>query len=143
MNFSAERAAVLCAATAAFGLSALLRKIAVDRLHPLRFQVVAAVVYLAFLPFYIYIASKHVDEPLDWKGVGWAALATVIASFGGIMFGFALRSSNDAGMVTALSSASPVITLMLSFLVLGERPTTSGAVGCALVLAGIMVISFK
>jgi uncharacterized membrane protein len=73
----------------------------------------------------------------------WALLATIVASCGSIAFGFALRSGNDAGMVTALSSASPVITIMLSFLILGERPSVQSAVGCALVLLGIFITVWK
>lgn len=74
---------MLAAATAAFGLSALLRKVAVDRLHPPYFQVVAATVYAV------------------------------------------------------------LITMMLSFLLLGERPSVTSAVGCGLVFAGVAIISLK
>lgn len=144
MQFSRERALTLAASTAAFGLSALLRKIAVDRLHPLQFQFVAASVYTLLVPFYFWMALKHSGgNEWSWKGVAWTVTGTIVASFGGIMFGFALRSGNDAGVVTSLSSVSPVITLMLSFLLLGERPSLTSAVGCALVLAGVALISFR
>jgi uncharacterized membrane protein len=33
--------------------------------------------------------------------------------------------------------------LMLSFVLLGERPSFASAVGCALVLAGVVLISYK
>jgi uncharacterized membrane protein len=59
------------------------------------------------------------------------------------MFGYALRAGNDAGVVTSLSSLSPIVTMMLSFLLLGERPSVASAVGCALVLVGVALISFK
>jgi uncharacterized membrane protein len=144
VQFSRERALVLTAATAAFGLSALLRKVAVDRLHPLYFQVTAACVYAVLIPFYVWLAVKHAPATeWSWKGVAWTITATIVASFGGIMFGFALRASNDAGVVTSLSSLSPIITMMLSFLLLGERPSVPSAVGCALVLAGVAIISLK
>lgn len=144
MHFTRERALTLAASTVAFGLSALLRKVAVDRLHPLQFQVVAACVYTILIPFYVYMAVKHASAAdFTWKGVGWTVLATTIASFGGIMFGFALRAGNDAGVVTSLSSLSPIVTLMLSFCLLGERPSLASAVGCALVLAGVVLISYK
>ena len=145
MYFSRDRAAMLAASTAAFGLSALIRKIAVDRMTPLQFQVVAACVYLVFLPFYVWLATKD-GTPLvdiDRKGIIWAVIATAIASFGGIMFGYALKSGNDAGVVTSLSSLSPIITMFLSFAILGERPSASSACGCALVLAGVALISFR
>lgn len=135
---------MLAASTTAFGLSALLRKVAVDRLHPLQFQVVAACVYAVLIPFYVWLSVEHVKGvEWNWKGVVWTVSATVVASFGGIMFGYALRSGNDTGVVTSLSSLSPVITMMLSFVLLGERPSLASAVGCAMVLAGVALISFK
>ncbi len=145
MHFTRERALTLAASTAAFGLSALLRKVAVDRLHPLQYQVVTALVYTTLIPLYVFLAFKHGGgtEGATWKGVGIAVSATVVASFGGVMFGFALRSGNDAGVVSALSSLSPIITMMLSFFLLGERPSFLSALGCALVLAGVALISYR
>lgn len=135
---------MLAAATAAFGLSALLRKVAVDRLNPLYYQVVSASVYTVLIPFYLWLAFKHASaSEWSWRGVVWTVIATLVASFGGIMFGFALRAGNDAGVVTSLSSLSPILTMFLSFLLLGERPSFTSAVGCGLVLAGVAIISMK
>ncbi len=145
MQFTRERAAMLAASTAAFGLAALLRKVSVDRIHPLQYQVIAACVYLMFLPFYVMLAIKYAPpaSEIDGRGIAWAVVATAIASFGGITFGYALKSGNDVGVITSLSSLSPIITMMLSFVLLGERPSASSAIGCALVLAGVAIISFR
>jgi len=135
---------MLAASTTAFGLAALLRKIAVDRINPIQFQVIAACVYTVLIPFYVWMMNTHVKAiDWSWKGIVWTIVGTLVASFGGIMFGFALRSGNDVGVVTSLSSLSPVITMMLSFMLLGERPSFASAVGCALVLIGVAIISFK
>ena len=144
LYFTRERALTLAAATTAFGLSSILRKIAVDRLNPLQFQVVAATTYAVLIPFYAWLAIEHVKNA-EWPrvGVAWSVAATLVGSFGGIMFGFALRAGNDAGVVTSLSSLSPIVTMFLSFLLLGERPSLASAVGCALVLLGVTLISFR
>lgn len=135
---------MLTVATTAFGMSSLLRKMAVDKLHPFQIQVVSAAVYMTVFPVYVWLAAEHAEgNQWTWKGVGWGVAATLIASMGSIAFGFALRAGNDAGVVTSLSSVSPIITLMLSFLLLGERPSVWSAVGCALVLAGVALISFR
>ena len=132
---------MLAASTAAFGLAALLRKVAVDRIHPLQYQMVSACVYLAFLPIYIVLASRYAHaEQLDARGVGWAVAATTLASLGGITFGYALKSGNDVGAISAMSAASPVVTIMLSFFLLGERPSWASGVGCLFVLLGVVVI---
>ncbi len=133
---------MLAASTAAFGLAALLRKVAVDRVHPLQYQVVAACVYVMFLPFYVMLAMKYAPSAsqIDGKGVAWAVVATAIASFGGITFGYALKSGNDVGVISAMSAASPVVTIMLSFLLLGERPSWASGIGCLFVLLGVAII---
>jgi len=142
MHFTRERAALLAASTAAFGLAALLRKVSVDRIHVLQYQVIAAAVYLVFLPFYVVLATRYAGpiEDIDKKGIFWAVVATALASFGGITFGYALKAGNDAGVVSAMSAASPVITIMLSFFLLGERPSWTSGVGCLLVLLGVAII---
>lgn len=134
---------MLAVSTAAFGMAALLRKVAVDRIHPLQYQVVAACVYLFLLPFYIMLAVKFgpaTTTQISGRGVFWAIVATAVASAGGITFGYALRSGNDAGVMSAMSAASPVITIMLSFVLLGERPSWSSGVGCLFVLVGVFII---
>lgn len=144
MHFTRERALILTVSTVAFGLSTLLRKIAVDHLHPLQFQVVTACVYATLIPLYVWIAAEHVkDIEWTWKGIVWTVATTLVVSFGSITFGYALRAGNDAGVVTSLSSLSPIVTMILSFILLGERPSIVSAIGCALVLAGVTLISFK
>jgi len=146
MVFTRERAALLAASTVAFGLASLLRKVSVDRIHPLQYQCVAASVYVALLPLYVLMTIKVVPEGasnIDMRGVFWAVVATALASFGGIMFGYALRSANDVGVMSTLVSLSPILTMMLSFALLGERPSSYSAVGCVLVLAGMALISVR
>lgn len=144
MHFTRERAALLASSTVAFGLAALMRKISVDRISPFHYQTVSACVYAFFLPVSFWAQARFAPAgTFDPKGVAWAVVGTIIASLAGISFGFALRSGNDAGVVTALSSLSPIVTMMLSFALLGERPSLASAVGCALVLAGVAIISLR
>lgn len=142
MYFTRERAALLATSTVAFGLSAVLRKIAVDRVPPLRYQAASSVVYALTVPLFLWLsARREAPSKGDGEGMWWMAVATVAGLVGNLAFGYALRAGNDAGVVSSLSAASPVVTIMLSFLVLGERPSAASAVGCALVLAGVFVIS--
>lgn len=145
MQFSRERAIVLAAATASFGLAAVLRKLAIDRVPPLRYQVLSSIVYALSVPLFAMIATRYEksDAPVDPVGLWWLIAATTVGMAGNLLFGYALRASNDVGMTTALSSTSPIVTLMCAFLFLNERPTPQAALGCALVVAGVIVISLR
>ncbi len=145
MQFSRERAIVLATATAAFGLAAVLRKLAIDRMQPLRYQALSGIVYAITVPMFTMLATKYekTQESVDPIGVQWMILATVVGLFGNLLFGYALRSSDNVGITTALSSTSPIVTLMLGFLFLNERPTFYAGLGCALVVLGVIVISLR
>lgn len=145
MQFSRERAVVLAAATASFGLAAVLRKLAIDRVPPLRYQVLSSIIYALTVPLFAMMATRYekTTDPVDPIGLWWLVAATLVGMVGNLLFGYALRASDDVGMTTALSSASPVVTLMCAFLFLNERPTAQAALGCALVVAGVIVISLR
>ena len=145
MQFSRERAVVLAAATASFGLAAVLRKLAIDRVPPLRYQALSSIIYALTVPLFAMLATRYekTNEPVDPVGLWWLIAATSVGLIGNLLFGYALRASSDVGMTTALSSTSPIVTLMCAFLFLNERPTFQAALGCALVVAGVIVISLR
>lgn len=144
MQFTRERAVVLAAATVSFGLAAVFRKLAIDRIPPMRYQVLSSVIYALTIPLFAAIAIKcEKPSPVNSTGVWWLIAATVIGIIGNLFFGYALRASNDVSMTTAISSTSPIITLMVAFLFLNERPTIQAGFGCALVVLGVIVISLR
>jgi len=145
MQFSRERAIVLAAATTAFGLAAVLRKLAIDRVPPLQYQALSSIIYALTVPVFAMLATRYekANEPVDPIGLWWLTAATCVGLVGNLLFGYALRASDDVGMTTALSSTSPIVTLMCAFLFLNERPTFQAGLGCALVVAGVIVISLR
>lgn len=145
MQFSRERAFILAVATTAFGLSAVLRKLAIDRIPPLQYQALSSIVYALTVPIFAMLATRYEKSvtPIDSTGLWWMIAATVVGLGGNVLFGYALRASNDVGMTTAISSTSPVVTMMITFLFFNERPTIQAAIGCALVVFGIAIISLR
>lgn len=145
MQFSRERAFILAVATIAFGLSAVLRKLAIDRIPPLQYQALSSIVYALTVPIFAMLATRYEKSvtPIDSTGLWWMIAATVVGLGGNVLFGYALRASNDVGMTTAISSTSPVVTMMITFLFFNERPTIQAAIGCALVVFGIAIISLR
>ena len=144
MHFSRERAVVLAAATVSFGLASVLRKLAIDRIEPLKYQALSSLVYAVTVPLFASMATRYESKgPTDSSGVWWMIAATVVGLVGNLLFGYALRASDDVGMTVALSSTSPVVAMMFAFLFLQERPTIQAAAGCALVVLGVIVISLR
>ena len=139
MHFSRERAILLAVATTLFGCASLTRKLAIDRMPPLQYQYQSSLVYALTVPVFYLLASRY-ESSYERNAVGtfWMFVATVIGIVANVLFGYALRASEDVGVTTALSSASPVITMMLAFLFLGEKPSLQAGVGCALVLIGVI-----
>lgn len=134
---------MLALATAGFGVSTLIRKLAVDKIHPLQYEIVTASVHILIAPICWYLVRRS-DVGTAWSttGVSWAILAMLIHVPAAVLFGIALRNGNDTGIVSSLVSASPIITLMLSFMILGEQPTLMGMIGMALVLIGIVFMTY-
>ena len=137
-----QRALLIGFATVAFGVTTLLRKVALNHINPVQFEVVSGAVHLALVPLYLYLLSD-VLKPSAWdaKGIIVTAIAIAINCVASLAFMYALQLRNDVGVVGAMVSASPVITLMLSALFLGEAPSLRSVVGIGMVLVGVLLAS--
>ena len=141
MTMSRERLFVLAVATTGFGISTMMRKMAVDKIHPLHYQAIASVMYAFLIPAYVMLNNKYGDGgKVSTQGIMWTLGATAIHMIAATLFGIVLKSGNDTGIVTALTSASPVITLMISFAIFNEQPSFQGMIGMALVLVGVILM---
>lgn len=125
-----------------FGASTLFRKLSIDTLHPFQFQVVAGSFYaLLVIPW--FLVAKETGHSTDWNisGVIWCLICTLMATLGAVILMYALRSGHDTGVVAAMGSVSPIVTVMLAALFLGEQPDWRQAVGIFLVLVGVVIAS--
>jgi len=79
---------------------------------------------------------------LDWTGVGWAGwvgllyMASLSAVAGYLLFYWALRHM-DASRVVVVNYFQPVVVVLLSIPLLGERPTPRLLASAALVIMGV------
>jgi len=79
---------------------------------------------------------------LDWTGVGWAGwvgllyMASLSAVVGYLLFYWALRHM-DASRVVVVNYFQPVVVVLLSIPLLGERPTPRLLASAALVIMGV------
>ena len=71
---------------------------------------------------------------------GWAALSSVmaVASLAAL---YVALGEGEASTVIPISSAFPIVTLLLAWLLLGERLTARRSLGTVVVVAGVVVIT--
>lgn len=74
-------------------------------------------------------------------GFGWAAIAAFTGVLGGYSMSLALQRSDSPGIVNAVIHASPILTLLLTVLFVGETVTIKSLIGSALVIAGLVIVA--
>lgn len=123
-----------------YGCWSFFLKLATRTLHPFQIYIVNCCVGLLLLPLYIGIVSTRVSQPFKLNGILWAIAATLCATIAAISFIYSIRGGNNVASLSAISSASPIITLMLAALFIGEQITIFKAIGILLIIAGIAVL---
>lgn len=126
-----------------FGISTFFRKLSLDRMHPYQLQVISGVIYLAFLPMWLLILSyQQPGAKYDNLGIFFAVVCILIYTVATVLFGFALKETKSPGVVAALISLSPVITMTLAFFFLDEKFTVTKGIAFALALASAILVNF-
>ena len=96
---------------------------------------------------------------LAWGIVWYQGTAPALSAIPGRSFGFLIASGVATGLswlfyfkalqlgklslVSALDKTSLAMTLLLAFLILGEKLTLKAIVGCALIVGGTILLVFK
>lgn len=92
-------------------------------------------------PFYIWAALKFGGPfQMNWSMAGWAYAAWA-ANAGATMIGLYLLSRFDAGWVTSITAAYPLVTVVLAVLFLGEQLSVPAIIGAVLVAIGLVLLS--
>ncbi len=73
-------------------------------------------------------------------GTAWAMTSGALAIGGLILFYVAL-GAGDAGKVVSISAAYPAVTLVLAAAFLSESLTIGRAVGAALIMGGVVIVT--
>lgn len=111
------------------------------------------------------LALKHLDwqDLILWSGIGYAIVVTVmltrgyakiqfvpgtawaivsaVAAIGGLVALYIALSTGQASKVVPISASYPAVTLVFSALFLGERLSLARAIGVALVVGGVIVVT--
>lgn len=114
---------------------------ALDRMSPYQYQIIAGIIYTLAIPLWIYVIKKS-DIVYTSGGVWYAIIGTLIYMAGGMCFNFLIKGSNNLGAISAMTSLSPVITLFLSFLFLGEKITVFKMIAFVLAMMSAILINY-
>jgi bacterial/archaeal transporter family protein len=74
------------------------------------------------------------------SGTGWAVLGTVAVVVALYMF-FVALTTGQVAQVVSISASYPAVTLILAAIFLSERVTVMKALGVAVVISGVIVLT--
>lgn len=128
---------LLVAVVVLSGFSVFARKLAIDsKLHPYQIQVLAGLLYGVLAPLWWWVTPRGYHFGVQGIGWGLVCLGSYVGS--AVLLGILLRGPGVAvGALSGLVSASPLVTLGLSCVFLGEPFTVRKLLGCVLVAFGV------
>lgn len=128
-----------------WGTSTFLNRLSVERMSPFLMQMVAAVVFVIYVP--ICLKVTHIGNPLTYKWSAYSVCltitATIISILANIFLYQSLKGSQTTGSSTMLISLYPVVTLLLSAFFLHEQFTITKIIGVMAMVAGAILLSLK
>jgi transporter family protein len=122
-----------------YGFWSFFLKLASSKLHPFQISMVSSCVAIAIMPLYIWVLSTRVHQPFSPIGVLWTIAASVSSLTAALVYMYIMQTG-EIGILSALISTSPAITLLLATIFLGEQITWQKIVGILLVVLGVMVL---
>lgn len=89
----------------------------------------------------ISVPGTEIGE-ITWSNMAWLGLSGVTTAVSWVFYYKAIKEG-EVSTVALIDKGSFLVAVVLAWLVLGERITGRIAVGCLLILAGVMVVSRK
>lgn len=132
---------LLILATILWGIWGVADKYAATRAHPFTVQWMYSLPYILFIPIWFYLSRRVVDsnQTNNIEALGWAVLASIASMMAMLLLFFALQS-RPASFVVALTSAYPIITLLIGVLTGTETLSVQKAIGILFIVAGVIFI---
>jgi bacterial/archaeal transporter family protein len=127
-------------ATILWGVGAIFTKVASNTLHPLMLALVAELFYIVFVPLGIWFTKTPIQ--INTTGFIFGFISAACVGSGSLAYYFALQKG-DAGAVAAATSVYPVLTLIISAIILNEAFTLKKVIGCILAVVSVILITQK
>jgi transporter family protein len=121
-----------------WGIWGVFSKVATQHLGP---QVAYLIGIFGYVPVF-GILLYETGGNIPWQPWGWAiALAAGMSTGFGLFFFFRALSTGNASVVVPLTSLYPVVTVLLSWLFLGENLSPRQWTGLVLAMAAVWLLS--
>jgi transporter family protein len=126
------------AALLLWGVWGLFPKLATNYLSPASVFVFSGIGNLVVLIGVLAFLNFRPD--LHARGIGWAIVAGLLGTLGTIPFFYAI-SKGKASVVVPMTSLYPLVTIVLSFLILREPMTLKQGAGIVLALIALLLFA--
>lgn len=124
-----------------YGLSTFLRKLSLDRIHPYQLQVISAYVYVLAAPIWMWLLHDNNIKGYDIKGSIYGVACIMVYTAAAVIFGFAIKQSDNVGVGTALVSLSPIVTISLSYLFLNETLSITKIIAFVFAILSAIIVN--
>jgi transporter family protein len=121
-----------------WGVWGLFQKLATNQMPPRNVYFVSALGALSVVS--IMFASSRFTLPLNFEGTFFGVLAGVCSSLGGLLFLQAM-SKGEAAIVITFTALYPVVSIILSFILLHETITLKQGIGIVLALLSMVLLT--
>lgn len=125
-----------------WGIWGILNKVSQSYIPPLQAALFGALANLVTVAAFILASSPSQPVQLNFSGIGFATAAGILGALANCAYLYALISGG-AGVVTGLTSVYPVITALISFLILGESLHLNHVLGFLLISIGSWALSLN
>jgi len=132
----------LCAMACGAGYTIVARYLA-DKFSAIFITAIQAFIgAIFFFPFFIF-EYFTVDMKFTFDALAWVTYLGVVVTLGGYgLYNFALTKI-EASKAAMYVNLIPVFTLVLAFLILGEKLSVSELIACATILSGVILSQIK
>jgi drug/metabolite transporter (DMT)-like permease len=133
---------LLILTTVVSGISTIVRKAIMGRVTPIQYETVSGCMHAAFA-LTAFLLSKSSMQNIDlesWALMMLQSLLSIIAIFS---FMYALKDASNLGAASAIVSAAPMVTLVLTALFYKEWPDIKMLFGILLILLGTAIVTLK
>mgnify|MGYP007071589786 CR=1 FL=1 len=135
---------LICSCILIYGLSTVFRKLSLERVNVIQFQLVASICYAATIPIWVYVLNSGEQSIRDItnESITFAVICTALQMSGALIFGSMLKSTKDIGVVTAMVSLSPIVTLAVSIMIFGEKLTVGKIIAFLFAILSVVFLNF-
>lgn len=122
------------------GFADMTRKVAVDHSGVQQVQVVSCLVGIVMLPFYLWWSPPF--KPEHTYGYAMALVTAVLIALGMLCFSAVLRGPVNAGIVAAMCSLTPIVTVALACLFYDQSVTPVQWIAFVMAVLSIVLVNF-